>query len=227
MYRREPAGVIPNGIPLWEYRQDAERRPQWRHQEHIPSDATVVVCVASLRPAKNHPMLLKAFARIAHKRDVYLLVAGGEHPASREHAQAVKRLASDLGITDRVRFLGTRTDVPAILNASDIFVLASHYEGNPLSVMEAMAAGLPPVCTAVGGVPELIQHERTGLLVPPEDEVALAEALDRLIADAPLRRQLGAAAREYACAHFDVKTMVRAYEQFYLERLGALSSTSV
>ncbi|MCS6923214.1 MAG: glycosyltransferase family 4 protein, partial [Fimbriimonadales bacterium] len=114
-------------------------------------------------------------------------------------------------------------DVPAILNASDIFVLASHYEGNPLSVMEAMAAGLPPVCTAVGGVPELIQHERTGLLTPPEDEVALATALRRLVDEPPFRQMLSQAARSHAREHFDLKVMVQAYERFYTEslRMGA------
>jgi glycosyltransferase involved in cell wall biosynthesis len=132
----------------------------------------------------------------------------------------LQQLVRSLGISESVRFLGGRADVPAILNASDIFVLASAYEGNPLSVMEAMAAGLPPVCTAVGGVPELIQHEHTGLLVPPDDESALASALQRLIENSQLRSQLGQAAREYAQRHFDIAVMVKAYERFYLEQLG-------
>ncbi|MCS7273699.1 MAG: glycosyltransferase [Fimbriimonadales bacterium] len=219
-YRREPVALIPNGIPTARYMPNDAARAVWRAREGIPQDAVLLVCVGALRAQKNHPLLLRAYARLGEQSaNTLLLVVGAPDHANPTYADSLQRLAQELGIAERVRFLGGRGDVPAILNASDIFVLASHYEGNPLSVMEAMAAGLPPVCTAVGGVPELIQHERTGLLVPPENEAALADALKRLIKDASLRHQLGAAAREYACTHFDIKTMVQAYEQLYLQLL--------
>ncbi|MCS7208499.1 MAG: glycosyltransferase [Fimbriimonadales bacterium] len=219
-YRREPAALIPNGIPTQRYAADPAGRAAWRQQEGISEETVLLVCVAGLREQKNHPLLLRAYARLGNAAaNTLLLLVGAPDPTNPAFAETLPPLAQGLGIAERVRFLGGRGDVPAILNASDIFVLASHYEGNPLSVMEAMAAGLPPVCTAVGGVPELIQHERTGLLVPPEDEAALANALRRLVADPPFRQMLSQAARSYAREHFDLKVMVQAYERFYIESL--------
>ncbi len=221
VYGRSPAALIPNGIPVERYTPDTEMRLAWRLEENI-SDATFVfVCVAGLRPQKNHALLLRAFARLKPlQRNLLLLLVGAPDPHAPEHAERLQQLAQSLGISESVRFMGGRTDVPAILNASDAFVLASAYEGNPLSVMEAMAAGLPVAVTRVGGVPELIQHERTGLLIPPDDESALASALQQLVENSRLRAQLGQAAREYAQRHFDIAVMVKAYERFYLEQLG-------
>ena len=119
-----------------------------------------------------------------------------------------------------LRFLGVRADVADILRASDVFVLSSRWEGNPMSVMEAMAAGLPVVSTAVGGVPELVQEGATGLLVPSEDTGALACALQALVDDPARRQAMGAAARQHAIAHFDIRHTVRMYEELY-ERLLA------
>lgn len=222
-YRREPVALIPNGIPTERYARDEAIRQVWRAETGIALDMVVLVCVAAMRIQKNHSLLLRAYAQVGDliERTVLLLV-GAPDPTNPAYAESLQRLTCELGIAERVQFLGARSDVPAILNASDIFVLASHYEGNPLSVMEAMAAGLPPVCTAVGGVPELIQHDRTGLLVPPDNEGALAEALRTLIRDEHLRVRLGQAAREYAREHFDISVMVRAYETLYRERLAAL-----
>ena len=115
----------------------------------------------------------------------------------------------------RVRFLGIRADVADILRASDVFVLSSRVEGNLMSVMEAMAAGLPVVSTAVGGVPELVQEGVTGLLVPSEDAGALACALQALVDDPARRQAMGAAARRHAVARFDIRHTVRRYEQLY------------
>jgi len=127
----------------------------------------------------------------------------------------VREQVAALGLQGRVRFLGIRADVADILRASDMFVLSSRVEGNLMSVMEAMAAGLPVVSTAVGGVPELVREGVTGLLVPSEDAEALAQAMQALVDD-PVRRQaMGAAARQYAMAHFDIRHTVRGYEQLY------------
>jgi glycosyltransferase involved in cell wall biosynthesis len=220
-YRREPFALIPNGIPTARYRENAAARADWRAQEGIGSETIVLVCVAGLRVQKNHPLLLRAYARLGDAAaDTLLLLVGAPDATNPAYAETLPPLAQELGVAERVRFLGARSDVPAILNAADIFVLASHYEGNPLSVMEAMAAGLPPVCTAVGGIPELIQHERTGLLVPPDDESALASALQQLIENSWLRVQMGQAAREYAQRYFDIAVMVQAYERLYLKQLG-------
>lgn len=222
-YKREPAALIPNGIPTARYVANPAARQAWREREAIAPETVLLVCVAALREQKNHALLLRAYVRLGDAAaNTLLLLVGAPDPTNPAYAESLHQLAQELGIAARVRFLGARSDVPAILNASDIFVLASHYEGNPLSVMEAMAAGLTSVCTAVGGVPELIQQERTGLLVPPGDEASLANALRRVIEDADLRMQLGRAARAYACEHFDIHVMVRAYESLYIEKILAL-----
>jgi glycosyltransferase involved in cell wall biosynthesis len=141
---------------------------------------------------------------------LYLLLVGGG-----ELENAVREQVAGLGLESRVRFLGIRADVADILRASDVFVLSSRWEGNPMSVMEAMAAGLPVVSTAVGGVPELVRDGETGLLVPSEDTGALAQAIQALV-DNPARRQaMGAAARQHAVASFDIRHTVRGYEQLY------------
>jgi glycosyltransferase involved in cell wall biosynthesis len=119
--------------------------------------------------------------------------------------------------TNRVHFLGLRTDIPDVLGAADIFVLSSDYEGNPLSVIEAMAAGLPIVSTAVGGVPELLQNGKEGFIVHPGHVNGLSEAMMTLLNDSNLRRAMGEAAAVRAKAKFDVSAMVRAYEELYEE----------
>jgi glycosyltransferase involved in cell wall biosynthesis len=124
------------------------------------------------------------------------------------------RAAVQRNLPERVRLLGARTDVPALLSAADIFALASAWEGRPIAVMEAMAAGLPVAATAVGGVPELIEHDVTGMLAPPGDMAALAAALATLAGDAELRRRLGSAARKRS-AGFSVAAMVSAYARLF------------
>jgi glycosyltransferase involved in cell wall biosynthesis len=202
--------LIPNGIPTDEYAPDPDRRVQWRQAHGIEPYATVLVHVGRFAPPKNHALLIEAFAQVRTDAPLYLLLVGG---GELEHA--VREQVTQLGLENRVRFLGVRADVADILRASDVFVLSSRWEGNPLSVMEAMAAGLPVVSTGVGGVPELVREGETGLLVPSEDAGALAQAMQALVDD-PVRRQaMGAAARQHAVAHFDIRHTVRGYEQLY------------
>jgi glycosyltransferase involved in cell wall biosynthesis len=207
--------LIPNGIPTDEYAPNPDRRVQWRQAHGIEPHATVLTHVGRFAPPKNHALLIEAFAQVRSDAPLYLLLVGGG-----ELENAVRQQVAALGLQERVRFLGVRADVADILRASDVFVLSSRVEGNPMSVMEAMAAGLPVVSTAVGGVPELVREGETGLLVPSEDAGALAQAMQALVDD-PVRRQaMGAAARQHAIAHFDIRHTVRMYEELY-ERLLA------
>jgi glycosyltransferase involved in cell wall biosynthesis len=202
--------LIPNGVPTDEYAPDPDRRVQWRQAHGIEPHATVLVHVGRFAPPKNHALLIEAFAQVRSDAPLYLLLVGGG-----ELENAVREQVSALGLQERVRFLGVRADVADILRASDVFVLSSRVEGNPLSVLEAMAAGLPVVSTAVGGVPELVREGETGLLVPSEDAGALAQAMQALVDDPARRQAMGAAARQYAVAHFDIRHTVRGYEQLY------------
>jgi glycosyltransferase involved in cell wall biosynthesis len=127
--------------------------------------------------------------------------------------------ARTLNLERSVVFTGSRGDVADILPALDVFVLSSRYEGLPVSLLEAMASGVPPVATAVGGVPEVVTDGRDGLLVPAGQPAALATAIGRLLDDVDLRSRLGAAARERA-RDFDIARAVRFMEQWYEEILA-------
>jgi glycosyltransferase involved in cell wall biosynthesis len=211
-YGRPPGQVIPNGIRVVEFSAPAGARERVRASLAIPPGAPTFVCVGRLQEQKNHAGLVRAFAsERLRARGAYLLLAGdGELRA------ALERRVEAAGLRDRVRFLGVRSDVPSVLAAADAFVLASSWEGNPLSVMEAMAAGKPVVAAAVGCLPELVARG-AGRLVPPGDEPALEAAMHELASDAALARRMGAAAARVAVERFDHAVMARAYERLYRE----------
>ena len=123
-----------------------------------------------------------------------------------------------------MHLLGKRDDVARCLAASDIFVMASRWEGNPLAVMEAMASGLPVVGTAVGGVPDLVESGQHGILVPPGEPAALAGAMEFLCRNPETRRSMGAAARERANRQFSLPQMVGAYDALYRTALARSSA---
>jgi glycosyltransferase involved in cell wall biosynthesis len=209
VYRLPRPVLIPNGIDVNEFAGQRHARASIRRELGYGENDLLFLCAARFFPQKNHRTLLEAFAA-SHAQNAHLLLAG-DGTLQGELEQQVRTL----GLADRVRFLGRRDDVPALLSASDAFVLASLWEGNPLSVMEAMAAGLPVAVTGVGGVPELVVNEHSGLVVSPNDAAALTRAMDRLAADAGLRARLGANAAARAHALFDHREMVRSYEALY------------
>ena len=121
----------------------------------------------------------------------------------------MRRRAYDLGIEDRVRFLGSRDDVAELMAASDIYVLATNWEGLPRSIIEALRAGLPVVATELAGTPELVTHDDNGYLTERGDVDELAEMLGRLVADAELRARMGTRSRERYEAEFTFERMYR------------------
>jgi glycosyltransferase involved in cell wall biosynthesis len=125
------------------------------------------------------------------------------------------------GLEPRIHLLGRRSEVPECLAASDVFVLSSNWEGNPLAVMEAMAAGLPVVGTAVGGVPELVESGQQGILVPPGDCAAFTDAMRILMNDPQKRTAMANAARARATAAFNLERMAQGYETIYRTALAA------
>jgi glycosyltransferase involved in cell wall biosynthesis len=209
VYGRRPTATIRHGVPLGDFRVSAAESVEWRRREQIPEDAFVVSTVARLSREKRLDVLLDAFARLRDPAAILAVAGHGEQRAMLEG------LALQLGIASQVRFLGVRRDVPSVLAASDVFVLSSEWEGNPLSVMEAMAAQKPVIATAVGGVPELVRAGLTGILVPPGDAAALTRSLARLRDDADLRRNMGTAGRAIATSSHGVEAMAAAYAGLY------------
>ena len=187
-----------------------------RHLNRVPGaelrgQRQSVLCVARLHEQKGHHCLLEAAASVPEAR--FLLA--GDGPERRRLEQRTE----SLGISDRVVFLGDRPDIPALLAACDVFVLPSLYEGLPLAVLEAMAAGKPVVATAVGGTSEVVVHGKTGLLIRPRDPSALAIALREILSDPKWARAMGAAGRERARAHFSATRMVADVTAIYDEIL--------
>jgi glycosyltransferase involved in cell wall biosynthesis len=205
--------LIWNGAPLDEFAPvSAERARAARVALGLPVDAPVVGSIARLSLQKGHRYLVEAAARVlASRPDVRFLIAGdGDQMA------ALRERATALGIADRVVFAGHRTDVPDLLGALDVFAISSLYEGTPLTLFEAMAAGKAIVSTAVDGCREVLEDGTTGLLVPPGDAERLGEAILRVVGDDGLRIRLAAAARE-ASRRYDVKTCVEEMQKVYEE----------
>jgi glycosyltransferase involved in cell wall biosynthesis len=202
--------LIPNGIPVDTYRSPSIDRERWRNKEGFSPTDILFVCVAWLRPQKNPVLLLESFRRgpASDPRAHLLLVGIG--PLRSE----LERQIGASGLQKRVHLLRIRADVPEILNAADVFVLSSDYEGNPLSVMEAMAAGKPMICTAVGGVPELVE-DGCGLLVPPRDAQALSKAMSQMLENPNARKSMGEKSARRAVERFDLRAMTEAYEDLY------------
>lgn len=187
--------------------------------ERVASPIRRVITVANLRAEKAHERLLAAAAKIAACQPAIEFDIVGDGPRRAE----LQNIAEHLGIAGRVRFLGHRDDVPELLAGADLFVLPSRSEAFPNGVLEAMASGLPVVACRVGGLLEMIDDGRTGVLVPPDDELALADAILTLIADPDRARALGKAARADVAARYSFDAMTGAFEQLYLSELTALS----
>ncbi len=211
LYGVQGAPVVPNCVPVSRYSRPATSREEWRAREGFCLDDVLIVSVAQFRAEKRHAALLEAFARgpASNPRARLLLAGRGDlEPKMREQA-------AQLGIASRVRFLGIRWDVPDVLGACDIFVLASEYEGSPVSVLEAMAAGLPLVCTAVGGTRELVRNGRDGLAIELGDCDGFARAMQYLADNPVVRRSMGAASARRARESFDLPRMAEDYARLY------------
>jgi glycosyltransferase involved in cell wall biosynthesis len=213
----EKVRVIWNGAPLDEFAPvPRERAVEVRRGLGIADDATVVGTIGRLSAQKGHRYLLDAAAGLAHGRpDLRILVAGDG-----DLMEPLKAQATALGLGGRVVFTGHRSDVPDLLGALDVFVISSTYEGTPLALFEAMAAGKAIVSTAVDGCREVLEDGLTGVLVPPADPPALAAALSRVVDDAALRASLSAAARR-ASGRYDIAECVRRMQDLYDEVLAA------
>jgi glycosyltransferase involved in cell wall biosynthesis len=207
--------VVHNGIPLpAEPAVDRARaRAEAREALRIPADGQLVVAVGNLYPVKDHASLLRALASLPAAR-VAIAGRGAEE-------EPLRRLASELGIAERVHLLGLRDDVETVFAAGDVFAQPSLSEGLPLAVLEAMASGLPVVASRVGGIPEAVIEGETGFLTPPADPAALAAALARVLEAEDRGASLGAAGRARVAAEFSVEQMAARYRQLYVRLRGS------
>jgi glycosyltransferase involved in cell wall biosynthesis len=195
--------VIPNAV-------DVAAAPRSTHAGDPPR----IVAVGRLQRPKDFVTLVRALQGVP--AGTFEMVLVGEGPDRRRVEQEIV----GLGLADRVHLYGECHDVRDLLAGSDVFVLSSNSEGMPLSVLEAMAAGLPVVASRVGGVPELVADGVTGILVAPGDEEELTAALRRLLDDPALRRRLGDAGRRRAKEHFDLDSFWRAHVALYSRELA-------
>ena len=186
-------------------------RAEFGIHDHVP----IVGTVANFKAHKGHRYLLEAAAQVTSAVPGTRFMLVGLGPLE----QPMKEMASELGLADSIVFAGFRTDAPRLMRSFDVFVLPSLHEGLPIALTEAMALGTPPVVTSVGGNPEVVTHERDGLLVPPADPRALSDAVVRLLTEPELRTRLGDAARVRA-ADFDIRNAVRRMEEVYGELLA-------
>ena len=202
-------GAVPvgNGRAPARFRPDPETRQRVRTEMKVPPHRVVVAIVARLVRHKGHPELVAAMKQLVDEGvNAELWVIGDRLPS--DHGEDLAPMFAASGLGPRLRRLGYRDDVPALLAAADIFALPSQFEGLPMSIIEAMLTGLPVVAADVRGPREQVLHRETGLLVPPGDTAALARALHLLAADAGLRARLGGAGRARALALYDEARVV-------------------
>ncbi len=204
--------VIPNAVGEPALLSPHERA-EVRRELGVPEGAPLLLAVGRVVPQKAYSDLVRAFAKLP--------VGPGPAPQLRiagrgRLVDSVAREIESLGLAPRARLLGLRTDVSRLLAASDLYVNSSHWEGMPVALLEAMAAGLPVVATDVGDVPRVLDAS-SGVLVPPRDPAALASAIAELVADPAQRQQLGAGGRARASAHFGAQAWAKRHVALYAE----------
>src|SRR3984957_7381251 len=208
--------VIHNGRDLDRFAPvNANRRIATRAALGL-GDEPVILTMARLDDQKGHRHLIDAIGILAQRRPNLITLLAGEGPLE----QSLRAQCATLGLTDRVRFLGYRRDVPELFEAADVVVLPSLYEGLPLVAIEALAAGRAMVATEVDGTPEVLIHERTGLLVPPANPVALAAAIERLLDDPALASRLASEGRKFVHENFAVQRQIEQTAALYSELTG-------
>jgi sugar transferase (PEP-CTERM/EpsH1 system associated) len=207
----ESIKVILNGVDMKKFSPSLEKRKKKRKELNISDDEMVVGTVGRLEPVKNQKMLLEVIPDIVMRFPNVKVLLVGDGVLKKELID----IAETLRIKDKVMFLGVRADVPEILTAIDVFILPSLTEGISIAILEAMACGLPVIATDVGGNPEIVIHEHTGMLVPLSKPEALSHALKVLLGDVNIRVKYGDNARKMVEEKLSLQKMVREYEEVY------------
>ncbi|MFN3422105.1 MAG: glycosyltransferase family 4 protein [Armatimonadota bacterium] len=216
----EKVAVVRSCIDTKFFEPTDEAREQMREHLGIKNDEFVIAAVGRLVKGKGYDVLLRALSQLPPSNRPLLLLAGDG-----SERQQLEKLSTELGISEQVRFLGFQTDVRPILWAADVFVhVPTNFpEGTPNAILEAMASGLPVIASKVGGIPEVVRDNETGLIVPPNDREALAEAIKKLQQDKLLREQLGKQAQAWVQEHHDTcqlpERVLKVYNQIIAEKV--------
>lgn len=215
------ATTVLNGIPVNRFTTSPLSKAAARQALGVPASATLIGCVGRLVPLKNHHRMIDVFAELrADHPGLHLAIVGDG-----ERRDALRDQIAALELQDGVTLFGHHPNVSQVLPAFDIFALPSQTEGLSIALLEACASELAIVATAVGGNPEIIQDGQTGLLVPADDNQALAQAIRKLV-DAPsLRHELGQHAREWVSANASDDALEQAYDSCYREAMKCLHPT--
>ena len=198
------------GIDLMKFHQTTADRSAKRRELGIPEDAVLLLSVGELNKNKNHETIIRAIAQL----DVHYVIAGAG-----DLEQHLQDLIDTLGLGDRVKLLGYRTDVKALYDASDIFVFPSFREGLSMSVMEAMACGLPCVASEIRGNTDLLENSGGGFLCRAGDETSFRENIRRLATDSELRRKMGQD-NLAAVQRFSLETVINEIRKIYETEFG-------
>jgi len=202
--------IVYNGIDDSKYLLSYENS-DLKESLGIGKDAYVLGTVARLDPVKNHKMMLKALKIIHQNYPEIFLIIVGDGPERKN----LENLASSLQISLRVIFTGFREDADIFYKITDIFLLTSFTEGTAMTLLEAMAMGLPCIATDVGGNPEIVKDKETGFIIPSDDENSLAEKINYLFSNQEIMKQMGKAGRKRFEDNFTVKRMVEYYQEMY------------
>jgi len=209
---RRKVRVVPNGVDVDMFRP-REPDAKLRRQLDLPSGTPVAAIVAALRPEKNHELFLEAAALVRRRvpEAVFLIVGDGPRRT------ALESLRRKLSLGDAVRLLGTRDDVSRLLGLTDVLMLTSHMEANPVSILEGMACGKPVVATRVGSVPENVIEGVTGHLTTPGDAKEIADRVSDLLIDRDKAAAMGRHARQHVVDHGSCDRMVTGYQDLIAE----------
>ncbi len=207
--------VIRQGLELGAYAPDAGRAADLKKALGIAAGENVVGMVGRLEPVKGSRYFIEAAAIVVKAVPQTKFIVVGEGGLRAE----LEKRTRELGIDSHVVFTGWREDVPALLSVMDLLVMPSRNEAVGMALIEAQARGIPVVATNVGGIPEVVENGRTGLLVGPDDAAALAGAITQLISDPARRLAMGAEARAWVAGKFDADTMAARISDLYMELL--------
>ncbi len=210
-----PIDVIPNFVELERFHPDREPA---RRRAFARTGEALLVHVSNFRPVKRSVAAVEVLARVVRERPAVLLMVGDGPDRA-----ACEARARELGVRDRVRFVGAQAEVESLLPLADLFLLPSEYESFGLAALEAMACGTPPIAFAAGGLPEVIEDGVDGRLLPPHDDAALGDAVLELLRDDVRRTAMGAAGRASAERKFALDRIVPMYEAVY-ERAASTAS---